>query len=434
MAGTDYAIKYFLKEIPIVDNEEKLRALCLKMRQITQEVLFNFTHEYVKLMFSTRDCDDIVMNQDRLMIAEKYSDPYIRLGVMCFISIFCEDYDNRYDLFLRENFLIKITQIVVDTYIPCVEGSLFNAHILIDLIHMMRANYPFSSMDHRNQSALQSAARMLYMNQSDFQDGFYANLIDLLPQLIFIEIKCINFTNMSDALLVSIDLVKFFDIYFEISEYILENYPKSRSLILIDHPGMSAIAVITNCIFLFQAKLLASDINSSYWSNMICKMEKLRDQMAIFSLPPSSGTSLQMFLIDRADGNFNTNCTEKLYNVTNDVNQINVSGRNSDITVRPSLYKIKLALCSLMQYVNNICHVFNAKHRVIKKLYSVSEHFISISMHVEQNMNVLFSSDESLVSSESESSNSLTRGEACYGNSDDEISTNGNDDSESGTD
>ncbi|CAL4171509.1 unnamed protein product [Meganyctiphanes norvegica] len=431
MAAKECDIKAIFHEIVIVDNNEKFRALRLKLSQLSQEDFLKLVNEYVKLMFSTRDCDDIIINKDKLKFPEKFSDPYIRLGSMSFLSIFSESDYYYFDYFMRGNFIIKISQIVVDKYIPCVEGSLFNARILIDLIHMIRRNYSFSSTE--ASFAIQIAAETLSKNQIDLQDEFYENLINLLAQIILIEIKCTHFKNMSDVMLVSINIVKFFDIYCEISEYIVDNYPKSRSIILIDKPGMSSIAVITNCIFLFQAKLLASDIDSSHWSSMICRMEKLRDHIAIFSLPPSSGISLQRFLIERAHGNFKTNCTKKLYNLTNDINQIDISKKASDITVKTSLTKIRLALCYLMQHVNEICHKFNMQHRVIKKLYSANKHFISIAMHMKENMNVSSSSDEYLSPPGSEYSTSVY-GETEYLYSDDEISSNGNEASDSGTD
>ncbi|CAL4059518.1 unnamed protein product [Meganyctiphanes norvegica] len=289
---------------------------------------------------------------------------------------------------------------------------------------MIRENYAFSSMQVRLE--LSNAAKILNKTQVDVLDEFYGKLIDLLAQLILIEIKCMNFKSIGDVMLVSYGIVKFFDFYYEISEYILENYTNIPPLM--EQSVMSAIAVITNCILLFQAKLLPSAIDSLHWTIILGWMEKLRDHMAFFCTSPSSVTSLQKFLIERAHGNFNTNCKRKLYNVTNNINHINISDTSSNTTFRTSLDIFGSVLYQLMHHVNRICCSFDIQHRAITKLYSVEERYILDTMEV---MNDLSSSDEYLTSSGSEDSNFETDRESDDKYSDDESSTSGNQDSDS---
>ncbi|CAL4123304.1 unnamed protein product [Meganyctiphanes norvegica] len=407
-----------IRDILSVDNDEKVMTLCNKLTQLSGPDFSKLLNEHVKLIFSNRHWDDLITIKDVLVNPEKCSDPYIRLGLMCFTLIFLKSITS-----MRQDVFITISQIVVDNYIPYVEGHLFNSHILIDLINDMRENeeeaLPFSQVI----IDITGSARNLKKYGNDLLDKFYANLIDLFAKLILIEIKCINFKNMSDAMLVSNDIVKFFDIYYGISEFIVEKHP--TILLLIDKSVKSAIAVITNCILLFQAKLIASDIDFSNWSDMICMMEKLRDHMIIFMLPSSSGSSLRRFILERAHGNFNTNCTKKLYAVTNYIDQVNTSERSSDTYPRNSLQTFRFVLYDLKQHINSICSNFNIQHRAINKLYSVDEHYSSIEI---EEMNAFYSSDESLTSSESEDSNSETDGEADDLSSDDEIRINGNED------
>ncbi|CAL4088223.1 unnamed protein product [Meganyctiphanes norvegica] len=419
MSEIDYdkrSLLQIMQDILSVDNEEKLRTFCLKLTQLSYNAFMKLVNEHIKLIFRTRDSDNLIMNMDILQNPEKCSDPYIRLGLMSFTFMFTNKVH-----FMRQNIFITISQIVVDKYIPYVEGHLINSHILIDLINIIRETNAFSCIEARFE--ISGAALKLEKNPFDLLDEFYANIIDLFAQLILVEIKCMNFKNISDVLLVSNDIVNFFDIYYEISEYIVLDYPVPKSSLLIEKSVMSAIAVITNCIILFQAKLFATDIDSLLWSNMICMMEKLRDHMVSFSLPPSSGTSLQRFLIERAHGNFNTNCTNKLYIVTNYINQVNITKRSSDITAKTSLKTLRVVLYHLKRHVNSICYRFNIKHRVIKRLYSVNERYTSNS---EEYVNALYSTDESLTSSGSEDSNFETDGETYDLYSDDESSTDDN--------
>ncbi|CAL4094073.1 unnamed protein product [Meganyctiphanes norvegica] len=438
MAETDYDMKSLFQKIYSVDNDKDIRSLFLKLEKMPHKTFFKLVNEHLNLIFSTRDCDDSFMNMDILFNPENLSDQYIRLGFICFIRI-SSQYKNHYDFFMMENFYITISQIVVDKYIPYVEGQLFNSHILISLINMMHDYYTFSC--NKTRSDMAHIARKLNKDENDLLDKFYANLIDLLAQLILIEIKFMKFGNISDILLVSNAIVKFFDIYYEISEYIEENHPACPPFI--EKSVMSSMAVITNCILLFQAKLLASDIHSSNWSNMICRMEKLRDYMAnfegsFFQMPLQTGASLQRFLTEREHGSFNTNCAKKLYNVTNDISQIDVCERSTDITVRSFLQIFKYHLNHLMHHVNSICYRFNIKHRVISKLYAFDERF---TLNRIEDMNDLISSDGSEVSNSetdretdgSEVSNSETDRETVYMYSDDEISTDGNEGSDSET-
>ncbi|CAL4201983.1 unnamed protein product [Meganyctiphanes norvegica] len=350
------------KAILSVDTDEKFVKVFDKLTQLSLRALSQLANEHVKLIFNNRQCDELITVMTVLMNPEKCSDPYIRLGLMCFTFIFTNS-----SPFMPQNVFITISKIVVDNLIPYVEGHLFDSHNIINLINKMRETGAFSCSDTRFELAF--GARKLNNNHNDLQDEFYANTIDLFAKLILIEIKCINLKNMSDVMLVSNDIVKFFDIYHEILKYILVKYPESPPLI--ENSVTSAIAVITNCIFLFQAKLLASDIDSLHWSNMICMMEKLRNYMTFFSLPPSSGTSLQRFLIERSHGSFNTNCTNNLYNVTNNINQVNISERSSDITVRASLQTFRFVLYNLKQHINSVCDSFNIQHLVIYILCSV---------------------------------------------------------------
>ncbi|CAL4124618.1 unnamed protein product [Meganyctiphanes norvegica] len=362
-----------IQDILSIDTDEKFMTVSHRLTQLSFSDFSQLVNKHLELIFSNRQCDELITIRKVLMNPEKCSDPYIRVELMCFTFIFTTS-----ATFIRQNLFITISEIVVDNYIPYIEGDLFSSHILIDLINSTRAIDAFTSSNTRYEFAF--GARKLNKNHNDLLDEFYANIIDLLAELILIEIKCINFKNMSDVMLVCNDMVIFFDIYHDISKYIVMKYPKSPPLIV--NSVTSAIAVITNCIFLFQAKLLASDIDSAHWSNMICRMEKLRNHMAILSFPPSSAISLQRFLIERSHGNFNTNCTKKLYNVTNNINQINISERSSDIRVQTSIQTFGFVLHHLKRHVNKL----NANEYV----------------------NALYSSDESLASSGSEESNSET--------------------------
>ncbi|CAL4071415.1 unnamed protein product [Meganyctiphanes norvegica] len=378
-----------MRDILSVDNDEKVVTLCHKLTQLPASDFYKLVNENVKLIFSNRQCGDLITITDDLVFPEKCSDPYLRLGLMCFKFIFICSAD-----VMRQNIFITISQIVVDNYIPYVEGNLFNSHILIDLLNIMRETDAFSCRQARLQ--LTFGARELNKTHNDLLDEFYANTIDLFAKLILIEIKCINFKNTSDVMLVYNDMVKFFDIYYEISKYIGEKYHKNPPLI--KKSVMSAISIITNCILLLYAKLLATDIDTTHWSSILCRMEKLRDHMATFRLLPSSGTSLQRFLIERAHGTFNTNCAKKLYNVTNDISHIRVTERSSAKTIQTSLRSMGVVLYHLKQHVNHNCYLFKIQHRVVKRLCP------------KQYVNGLFSSDESL-SSGCENSSSETDGE-----------------------
>ncbi|CAL4122043.1 unnamed protein product [Meganyctiphanes norvegica] len=343
MDEIDYDTSHVYQEIKdvLVDTDEKVKTMFHKLINLSFSDFSQLVIEHLKLIFSNRQCDELITIRNVLMNPEKCSDPYIRLGLMCFTLIIT----NR-DKFMRQIVFITISQMAVDNFITYVEGHLFDSHILINLINIMHETDTFSCSVARFELTL--GAKQMNKNHNDLLDEFYANIIDLLAKLNLIEIKCITFKNMSDVMLVYNDMVTFFDIYHEISNYIVVHYPKTTPFI--EKSVMSAIAVITNCIFLFQAKLLASDIDSSHWSNMICMMEKLRNHMAILSLPPSSGTSLQRFLIERSHGNVNTNCTKKLYNVTNYINQVDIRERSSDTTVRISLRRMEIVLYDLKHY------------------------------------------------------------------------------------
>ncbi|CAL4204728.1 unnamed protein product, partial [Meganyctiphanes norvegica] len=307
MAETDCCIDSFFKEIHSVDNEQQIRNLRLKLKQLSPQDFFKFVNKHVKLTFGNIFCDDLFINIDVQFVPEKCSDPYIQLGLMCFIPIFGKV--DCFVLFVMEYFRTAFDKIVVDNYIPYIEGHLFNSHILIDLIIMVHETGVFVCTENE-------------LDASDGMDENYAKVIDLLAKLILIVIKCIQFKNISDILLVSKDIVYFFDILCVISVYVVNNCNQIPPVI--EKAFMSSISVITNCILLFQAKLLASDIDSSHWSNIICRMEKLRDIMTCPNsptLPTSSETSLQRFLMERAHGSFNINCTKKLYNVTYNINQ-----------------------------------------------------------------------------------------------------------------
>ncbi|CAL4145269.1 unnamed protein product [Meganyctiphanes norvegica] len=384
MAEADCDLNVLLQEMLSVDNDERVRTLCFKLIQISHHDFFELVNEHVKLIFNTRHCADLIINKNMLLHPEECPDPYIQLGLLCFKCTFRMHYGT-YDFMMHKHVIITISQIDVDKYLSYLDGSLFNTQLLKSLIDMMFDKYPFASapsLEYAKKYMFEVSILASKLNKTfyDVMNEMNANMINLLTQLILISIKCLEISNNSDILPVSNNIVKFFHIYYKIEIYFLEGY--CNILPFIDKSIMSGIAVMTNCILLFQAKLIASNIDSLYWSKMIYMMEMLRDHMAISLIPLSSGVSLQRFLIDRAHGNFSTNCTNKLYMVTNYIKYINISERYSDIIFKTSLRLFK--------------HVLNELDTEVKTIYSEGEHDISNS------------SDEFLSTSGSEGSSSDT--------------------------
>ncbi|CAL4062968.1 unnamed protein product [Meganyctiphanes norvegica] len=427
MAETKFDIKSFYQETCSVDNEQHIRELCLTLKQLPSKAFFKFVNKHVKLTFSNRYYG-LSIDKQVLFATDCCDDPYMQLGLMCFRPFFRKL--GHFECSVRENFMIAINEIVVVNYIPYVEGHLFNAYILLHLIHKVHENGEFS----RIQSRFCTTDEI-----EDLTDELYAKLIDLFANLILIVIKCMNFEHVRNVLLVSNEIVHFFDIFFEKLEYIADFRTDYKRRPLIEKSEMSSISVITNCILLFQSKLLASSIYSAHWSNVICRMEKLRDHITFFSLPTSSGTSLQRFLTERAYGSFNTNLTKQLYNVTNNIREISISERSTDITVtditvRDSLAAFRQDISLLVQHLNHICYSCNIKDIVLKDLYAVDVRYIPNAI---VDINVDDFTDEDLYSSPRGSeldSNSETEGETDYLDSNEERSTNGSEDSNSETD
>ncbi|CAL4091384.1 unnamed protein product [Meganyctiphanes norvegica] len=385
MAETDCDLNSLFQEMLSVDNEERGVKFFIKLTQISHQAFFHLVNEYVKLIFNARHCADLIINKNMLLHPEECSDPYIQLVLLCFKCTFRMHYGT-YDFMMHKHVIITISQIDVDKYLSYIDGSLFNTQLLKSLIDMMFDKYPFASapsLEYAKKYMFEVSILASKLNKTfyDVMNEMNANMINILAQLILISIKCLEISNNSDILPVSNCMVKFFHIYYyKIEVYFLGGYFKN--LPFAEKSIMSGIAVITNCILLFQAKLITSNIDSLYWSKRIYMMEMLRDQMAISLIPLSSGVSLQRFLIDRAHGNFNTNCTNKLYMVTNYIKHINISERSSDITFKNSLRLFK--------------HVLNDLHSEVKTIYFHGEH------------DTLHSSDEFVSTSESEGSSSDT--------------------------
>ncbi|CAL4171396.1 unnamed protein product [Meganyctiphanes norvegica] len=273
MAETNCDMKSLFQEMLSADNIEEAENVGDKLTfQISHEAFFKLVSELMKLIFNAR-----YINKNMILNPEKCSNSFIQLGLMSFkCNFLIFHYDERSnDYLMHTNILITISQLDVDKYISCLDGNLIIILNLIQLIHVLFDNKYFATSE--AEIAITKAARKFKKMPNDFLNELYVNVMDLLAQLILTSIKSLEKNYIINIIPVSHSIVFFFRIYFMIAENILE----SGYVPFVGKSTNSSIAVMTNCILLFQAKLITSDLDSIHWSNIICRMEKLRVTLQI---------------------------------------------------------------------------------------------------------------------------------------------------------
>ena len=297
-----------------------------------------------------------------LLTPENCSDSYLRIELITFKYLFGFHYTRYFWEKMEVSFIITLKQIDVDKYLSFFDDTMLNSSILINFLERLSYADAFSGV------AFMQAGNKLKMKMADLQREFYTKIIDLLAKMILLDVKRECCMDVNGIMLVVNSIVKFFDLYFELKHDILDYHQKSHPLVTAT--SQSVLAIITDCILLIQAKLVSSGVDSSFWSVMICGIEKLQDQMAIMLKQNSPDKALQRFLIERSFGNVNINYNKKLYNVTTGIKQINVSERIDDEIDVNHIKTLEWAFRDLTLHINSLSGEY---HNIIQLLHSDDE-------------------------------------------------------------